>query len=95
MRLNPQLNEIEAQFYIDASINTILSITNRKTLLPQMEMLVIQLAIFLITGIQRQGITSRSEGAISESYADNAQIPQTLMTQIQAYRLLRPVQYGS
>lgn len=95
LNLQKNLNEEQAQLYIDTAVSTILTLTYRKTLLPQMETLVIQLASFYVEKDNIGMVTSRSEGAISESYADTLTLPTTLLNQIIAYRLMRTVQYDT
>lgn len=91
--LYPNENRTLLVYVMESAKNTILSLTNRKELLPQMETLVIQLASFLVTNNHQQGLASRSEGAISESYTDTSTIPSHLMRQILSHRLLRKVKY--
>lgn len=91
--LHRNLNNEQIDYYLEIARQTVLSLTNRKELLEEMKMLVTQLASFYVVQSNNQGVTSRSEGAISESYTDTNVIPMYLLNQILNYRLLRRVQH--
>ena len=80
-----------ANLYIELAIQAALDYTNRAELLEAMKPLVAELASFYVTNQDRQGIVSRSEGAISESYSDNANsggIPGFIKARLDRYKLL-------
>lgn len=80
------LDRAEAELYIEMAEADVLAETNRKQLLPAMEMLVLDVAA-TYSGIGRErGISSRSEGAISISYA--TQRDAGLASRLSAYRLM-------
>lgn len=53
-----------------------------------MQMLVVELASFYFSTFQRNGISGRGEGAISESYESSLEIPERIRKRLDAYRLL-------
>lgn len=80
-----------AELYIQLATQAVLDYTNRLYLLDTMKPLVAELASHYVENIDRQGITSRSEGAISETYADTTStngIPGFIKTRLDRYRLL-------
>ena len=67
----------------------ILDFTNRNVLLPKMEGLQRELAIIYYNRMNDEGISSRSEGAISVSYS--TEIPGNIKDRLKAYKLLKAV----
>lgn len=87
-------DENVARLYWDLATQAVLDYTNRKAIPNPMIGLVAELAAYYVENSARQGITSRSEGAISESYVDNSQtggIPAYIMSRLNRYRLLHAV----
>lgn len=85
------LSEEEASLYIELASQAVLDYTNRLTLLENMKSLVFELAKYYIEESKRQGVSSRSEGAISVSYTDTSTtegIPAFIKTRLNRYRLL-------
>lgn len=98
MLLNPKLSIEEATLYVSMATQQVLDYTNRKVLLLEMEMLAVELANlnYKNTVNNLEGITSRSEGAISETYADTSAtggIPPKLAGRLNRYRLLHAVKH--
>ena len=69
--------------------NEILDFTHRNTLLNKMEGLQRELAIIYYNRMNDEGISSRSEGAISVSYS--TEIPGNIKDRLKAYKLLKAV----
>lgn len=69
--------------------NEILDFTNRTVLLDKMEGLQRELAIIYYNRQQDEGISSRSEGAISVTYT--TEIPSSIKSRLIAYRRLKLV----
>lgn len=89
-------DDVLALLHIELATQAVLDYTNRKVLLDQMKPLVAELASYNVINIDRQGIASRSEGAISESYADTTStngIPGFIKTRLDRYRLLHIVKH--
>lgn len=85
------LSDEEASLYIDLASQAVLDFTNRINLLDSMKPLVVELAKYYIAEEKRQGISSKSEGAISVSYTDTSStegIPSFIRTRLNRYRLL-------
>lgn len=78
--LNMLLEDAEAE---------ILDFTNRNILLPKMESLQRELAIIYYNRMNDEGISSRSEGAISVTYT--TEIPSGIKSRLMAYRRLKVV----
>lgn len=80
-----------AQLYLELATQAILDYTNRLNLIDPMKPLVYELAAYYIDNIDKQGIISRSEGAISETYQDNSQtsgVPGFIKIRLDRYRVL-------
>lgn len=81
-----------ALLYLELATASVLDYTNRIELLDAMQMLVIELASSLYQSKDREGIASRSEGAISESYViDESGIPAQIRRRLERYRLIHGV----
>ena len=87
-------DDILANLYVKLAEQAVLDYTNRIELLPQMNAIVVELANFYVTNQDRQGITSRSEGAISETYSDDTNgdgLPGFVKARLNRYKLLHIV----
>lgn len=80
-----------AELYIQLATQAMLDYTNRIEPLDTMKPLIAELANFYLLQETRQGVTSRSEGAISESYEDLSAtngIPAFLKNRLDRYVIL-------
>lgn len=85
-----------AELYIQLATQAILDYTNRIEPLDTMKPLIAELANFYVLQESRQGVSSRSEGAISESYEDlstSGGIPSFIKNRLDRYRLLHVVKH--
>ncbi|MFM1581215.1 hypothetical protein ABGF48_03290 [Helcococcus bovis] len=96
-----ELGEIErqkAEFLLLKAETQVLAYTNRKELIPEMRMLVLELATYHLLSKDRQGIASRSEGPMSETYInlDNqgSGIPKFIELSLNRFRLLHVVKHN-
>lgn len=80
--VSPELAEI----YLELAEADVLDQTNREQLLPPMLSLVLEVAQVYATRGRDKGISSRSEGAISISYA--SELDPGLLARIHRYRLM-------
>lgn len=75
-----------AEIYLELAVADVLDQTNRVELLPPMLPLVLEVARTYVTRGQDKGISARSEGAISISYA--SELDPGLLARIHRYRLM-------
>lgn len=91
---NKNVDEDLANYKIELAKTRILAYTNRKELLREMNILVAEYASHLLNHQDREGIASRSEGAISESYITTENgMPSNLETALNKYKLLHVVKH--
>lgn len=88
---NDKQDELLTMLLEDAE-SEILDFTNRNVLLPKMEGLQRELAIIYYNRMNDEGISSRSEGAISVTYTN--EIPSSIKSRLIAYRRLKVVGFG-
>lgn len=89
-------DEVKREFAWANAEGMILDYTNRVELPFALFPLVVELAKFNQTNAINLGITSRSEGAISESYQDLSStggIPATISKRLDRYKLLHVVKH--
>lgn len=85
-----------ANLYIELATQAVLDYTNRIALLEAMKPLTFELAKHYLNEEKRQGVSSRSEGAISVSYTDNSTtdgIPAFIRSRLNKYKLLHVVNH--
>lgn len=86
-----KVEEEEAELLWSLASQSILDYTNRTKLLDTMDPLVFELCKHYIAEEKRQGVSSKSEGAISVSYSDMSSsdgIPPLIKTRLNRYKLL-------
>lgn len=86
-----KLDKGEVELIWGLSSQSVLDYTNRTELLDTMEPLVFELCKHYIAEEKRQGVSSKSEGAISVSYSDMSSsdgIPPLIKTRLNRYKLL-------
>lgn len=90
---NKNIDDELAKYQLNLATSRILAYTNRKVLLEEMKILVVEYASFLVNNQDREGIASRSEGAISESYIDTASsgLPANISLPLNRFKLLHVV----
>ena len=85
-----------ASLYIELATQAVLDYTNRLELLEAMNPLTFELAKHYLNEEKRQGVSSKSEGAISVSYTDNSTtdgIPAFIRSRLNKYKLLHVVNH--
>lgn len=85
-----------ANLYIELATQAVLDYTNRLALLEAMKPLTFELAKHYLNEEKRQGVSSRSEGAISVSYTDTSNtdgIPAFIKSRLNKYKLLHVVNH--
>lgn len=85
-----------ANLYIELATQAVLDYTNRLELLEAMKPLTFELAKHYLNEEKRQGVSSRSEGAISVSYTDTSTtdgIPAFVRSRLNKYKLLHVVNH--
>ena len=88
---NIEEERIQAQFDLDRATRAVLDYTNRTVLIPELEHIVIELAVNWDDVKDRKGIKARSEGAISETYIEETTthgIPISIASRLNNYRFL-------
>lgn len=85
---NKIISDEELELFLSLAENAVLAYTNRKSMIKELEMLTIELASFYYHTKQNAGVSSRSEGAISESYISANELPKSIETSLQNYRII-------
>lgn len=86
-------DDLTASFYIEAAKATVLDYTNRSELIEPLNHIVLELAIQKYRIKDSDGVSSRSEGDVSESYDTSSsvystEIPEIFKARLNNYRLL-------
>ena len=91
MKLSGCLDEELAEIFVLKAADLILNYTWRKTLIPELESCVVDLAVIAYNRMGTEGETSRSEGGIGHAFVDG--VPNDIKAQLNRYIKAKVVGY--